>query len=463
MKKRLLCTVLCFSIIATLFGCGKNDTPSASTDAAVEEENDNVSYTIAACLSESNEYNEMLFTGFADCLQDYLGSDCLTIRKFTCNDNTPSDLVAATASNGNYNLIFTAGKQTLISTTTATDTVPIVATGIVDFQRTLRIADSGKKSWDKTTGMNVTGVSSKPSIVDQVSLMIEATKDLQTVGILYSPEDTDAIYQNEIFEKYLDQAGIPWKEYMIPATVSAIEEDEDHNSTALLPTKVVASSAKSGIDNDVVSLGQSSILGINSPASTRTALVSKHWTTGKILSSPVLEDSESADSTDEESLEEENTDVSDNEESEEEHIPTLEERIIEACNECSAIYIPYGSMLTDQMTTISSIAIENNVVTVGGDTTIGANTLVTLFYDPYALGYAAGKKAVKILQYNGDISSMKISYGNASDSVKLYNAKIAEALGIEFPKSFSEINNYMDTYKYGSTTKRRSSQNDEEE
>ena len=47
--------------------------------------------------------------------------------------------------------------------------------------------------------------------------MIEATKDLQTVGILFSPEDTDAIYQNEIFEAYLDQAGIPWKEYLIPA------------------------------------------------------------------------------------------------------------------------------------------------------------------------------------------------------------------------------------------------------
>lgn len=63
----------------------------------------------------------------------------------------------------------------------------------------------------------MTGISSKPNLEEQLSLLIEATPDLQSVGLLYNPEDTDGIYQNVLLEKYLDQAGIPWKEYALPS------------------------------------------------------------------------------------------------------------------------------------------------------------------------------------------------------------------------------------------------------
>ena len=110
-------------------------------------------------------------------------------------------------------------------------------------------------------------------------------------------------------------------------------------------------------------------------------------------------------------------------------------------------------MLTDQMDIIGSVAKEQDVVVVAGDTNIGQNSLVTLFMDPYSLGYAAGKKAVRV--FNGeDIATIKIGYGDTDECVKLYNGEIAEKFDMTFPKSFSEFTEFLSSYTYGSNTTR---------
>lgn len=452
MKKRIISVLLVGLLAVGLIACQNNSKKEPENVNNEESSEEDFVYNIAACLSEDNDYNKNLLKGFEDCIGDYVGTDHINVTVYTTSEDEASDAVVKKALATKPDMIFTAGKATLTSATTATETVPIIATGIVDFKGTLRITSLDGKSWDKTTGRNVTGVSSKPSIVDQVSLMIESTEDLQTVGILFSPEDTDAIYQNEIFESYLDQAGIPWKEYLIPASDSAIGDSEDQNSTALTPSKYTAYSAKTGIDDTVETLGDSSILGLNSPSSTRVAEQSAFWTGGKTTTGRTLADEA-------EMAEEEEAEESTDEESKEE--PTLESRIQEACDECSVIYIPFGSILTDQMDIIGSITTESEVVVVAGDTTIADNALVTLFTDPYSLGYQAGKKAVRV--FNGDdISTIKISNGDSDDDVKLYNGDVAEKFGLEFPKSFSELNDFLSTYEYGSTTTRHSEETEEE-
>ncbi len=475
MKKRFLTLTLAASLAFSMIGCGgKSDSKPNINEVTEESESDSHSYNISALLSEDNTYNRILLQGFSDCLTDYLGEDHFKITTSAVSEKLSSDQIAAGAIAKSPDMIFTAGKSTLVSAKSSTDNIPIVATGIIDFKGTLRIPTLNGKSWDKTTGTNVTGVSSKPSIVDQVSLMIEATEDLQTVGILFSPEDTDAIYQNEIFEAYLDQAGIPWKEYLIPATKNVTVEKEAQSSIALTPSKYVASSAKAGMDNDVIPLGEEGSLGLNSTSSTRVALVSQFWNGGKVVPdmTPSEEDStkdtaeddktdSSKDSKDEKSSDKEvSTDKNSPEASTDElndaaNIDSinLEDRMVEVCNECSAIYIPFGSMLSDQMETIGTIAEDAGVTVVAGDTTIGEHALVTLFSDPYALGYSAGKKAVKVFNEE-DIKTIKIGSVDPDDSVKLYNGEIAKKFNMEFPKSFSEISEFLDTYEYGSTTTR---------
>ncbi len=462
MKKRFLSMILATSMAMTMMAC-QTKTADKPVNEVIEdsEDTESYSYNITALLSEDNTNNQVLLQGFTDALSDYLGEEHFTINSSSVTEEANSDDIANAAISSSPDMIFTAGKSTLLAAADATDTIPIVSTGIVDFKGTLRIASLNGKAWNKTTGRNITGISSKPSIVDQVSLMIESTKDLQTVGILFSPEDTDAIYQNEIFEAYLDQAGIPWKEYLIPASTESNTVIEEQNSTALSPSKFVAYSAKQGMDNTVESLSddEEDFTGLNSTSSTRVAMISEFWTSGKV-EHPSLDDDDEEDteSADEESTEETNEKQSSDSKSsddDEEAVPTLSDLINTACNECSAIYIPYGSILTDQMETIGSIALNNNVVIIAGDTEIAKSGLVTLFYDPYSLGYAAGKKAVRV--FNGDdISTIKIGYGDASDSVKLYNGKIAEKFDITFPKSFKELDEFLSTYEYGINTTRYS-------
>ncbi|MCR4831043.1 MAG: hypothetical protein K5883_06260 [Pseudobutyrivibrio sp.] len=447
MKKRLLSIMMALTMCLSITACGTKTKSEPVSDNKNESDEDSYSYNISALLSKDNRMDEILLQGFSDALTDYIGEDHFTITTAYSTEETPSETIAANAVKSSADMIFTTGKSTLQAAADATDTIPIVATDIIDFKGTLRIASLGGKSWDKTTGRNITGVSSKPSIVDQVSLMIESTKDLQTVGILFSPEDTDAIYQNEIFEAYLDQAGIPWKEYLIPASnTTAKSAGEEKNSTALSPSKYVAFSAKEGMDNEVVSLGDNPLFGLNSPSSTRVALISDFWTGPKVIAKQSEDEAEA--SNDEKSDEDTKNSDSDIE-------VTLEDRIKEACNECSAIYVPFESMLTDQMDVIGDIAKSEDVVTVAGDTSIGQNSLVTLFMDPYSLGYAAGKKAVRV--FNGDdITTIKIGYGDTDECVKLYNGEIAEKFDMEFPKSFNEFNDFLSTYTYGSNTIRYS-------
>ncbi len=459
MKKRLLSLLLVFGLAFSVVGCGKSSSDDTSDDGTGQEEEETVTYNVVACVDSDVIDSQYFLEGFSDALSDYLG-DGVTVTVISTDDDTNTDEVASQAVEAEPDLIFTTGKKMLLSATTATDTIPIVATGVVDFKGTLRIVSTDGSSWDRTTGMNVTGVSSKPSIVDQVSLMIEATDDLQAVGLLFSPEDTDSIYQNEIFETYLDQAGIPWKEYIIPASDTAIEEEESDSSEALSPNKYVAASAKEGMDNDVVSIGEesgSNSDGINSPSSTRVAAVSQYWTSGKVVTEDADDsDEESVDDTNDESTDSEDVDTSASSDTASDSIITdltLDERIQQVCDECSAIYIPYGSMLTDQMDTITSLANENGVVTVAGDTTVGQSAYVTLFSDPYDQGYSAGKKAVKV--FNGsDISTIKITYADTDVMQKLYKGDTAQLFGQEFPKSFSEFNEFFETYEYGSKTTR---------
>ncbi len=463
MKKRFLSMILAATMALSMIGCGKKTDEQPKNEVKEESQEDSYCYNITALLSEDNTYNKVLLQGFSDCLQDYLGEEHINITSYSVSEDKTSDMLAAGAVAKSPDMIFTAGKSTLLSAKSKTDIIPIIATGIIDFKGTLRIASLNGKSWDTTTGTNVTGVSSKPSIVDQVSLMIEATNDLQTVGILFSPEDTDAIYQNEIFEAYLDQAGIPWKEYSIPASdTTSVEVSEEQRSTALTPSKYVAFSAKQGMDNDVVALGENTLLGLNSTSSTRTALVSSFWTGGKILPKTIEEaneETEDGESTENSDSSAKGNAANSDEEAAEPEI-TLESLITEACTECSAIYIPFGSLLSDQMDIIGNIATEAGVTIVAGDTTIGENALVTLFSDPYAVGYAAGKKAVKVFNED-DIKTITIGTIDSDNSVKLYNGAIAEKLGMKFPKSFKELSEFLETYEYGSTTTRYVASGDE--
>lgn len=197
-----------------LCGCQNNKESNNTNTTNTTNEVPKVEYTIGVCFDGNNEYHQQILQGFMAGVSDYFPEGSAVINTTAYDEAVNPDMVCANYIQSNSSLIYAIGENSLLSARNQTTTIPIVGSGVMDYKRVLNIPDNpDNKEWDKTTNMNITGVSSTPNMSDVLSMMIEVTPNLTSVGLLYCPEDPDSIYQNHILEKYLDQAGIPWKEY----------------------------------------------------------------------------------------------------------------------------------------------------------------------------------------------------------------------------------------------------------
>ena len=94
-----------------------------------------------------------------------------------------------------------------------------------------------ESAWDGTTKINLCGVSSLSDLESELSLIIECTPTLYSVGIIYPEGDTDAIYQAQIMEKMILQAGLKYNEYQLNDSNSEIiAEACSQNSCLYIPS-----------------------------------------------------------------------------------------------------------------------------------------------------------------------------------------------------------------------------------
>lgn len=421
--RKYLSMGLILSCALSFAACGSDD--SSSYDPLPKE--DTRTYDIRVCQDDNSDTTNAITQGFTDALIDLFGQEHIHLDVQTADSRSASEICTAFASDG-AQLIFTVGEGSLTAAAQTITDLPVVASNVMDFERILHIITPQGEDWDGTTGRNITGVSNLTSIPQQTSMLIETTKDLRAVGILYCTEDQNAVFQNEMLETYLDEAGIPWKEYAIPSTSAAdISSGGENPANVIVPSRFSAASGKEGANTDVVTFGENSqSTGINSPASVRTPQISSNWSddlTPEGLA-PLPEDA------------------------------SAEQIAAYAAAECSALYISACSMLTAQIDVITSAATAAGKVTVGGDATLGKSTLVSMYADPYAQGYAAGKQVYRILVNGDDPGAIAIDDVATEDNVKLYNGNVAATLGLDFPKSFKEIHEYLETYVIGSDTER---------
>ena len=325
------------------------------------------SYNIAVCLSEDNTRSSAYVAGFKAALNKRFPDDIINYQQFVSgqDSNTPRD-IAISASSG-YNVVFTCGEEMLDATQQVIKIVPIVACDVYDFQGITGLEMT--TDWDKYTGRNITGVSNIPPYGPQLSIMIEASNQLFTVGLLQAEDDHNADFQNQMFIKKLKEANIKYYLYTLPP------KDYDEESVNL--------------EGDTV------ITHVN-----REALIKA------------------------------------------------------ACQKCDVLYIPGGSSLGSDkeiMQMIRNQSVMTCTPTYGGDTRLAEYTTVTLFSDPYDLGYQAGKKAASILK-GSSAKDIKISNCSEKYCTKLYNGPIARASFIEFPKSFAELNTFLKDYSFEELT-----------
>ena len=469
LAKRALASALCGMLsVSLLAGCADKKTNSTAKYKPISD-SDDTNYSIALLATESNERTSSIQAGFRDALTDTLGEKHYTLTIQTADDqhsvsSLASQIVNAGSSdeenellgssskeNKTYALLAAEGTSALTAASESTSSLPIVAMDVLNIRNTLHLQGD---SWSDPTSMNITGISSKIPLADYISMMIEATKNVTSVGLLYSPDDSDAIAQNETMETYLTEAGIPWKEYELQSTIvakSALKNATQSGTSneVILPNKIVAPNSVAGTYSSPEDLVGADLQGLNDTSSARTPKQSDNWykspaqgstdpnatgTTG--LPSPAP------------------TPVT------EESITAANTAILQtAASECSALILPPNSYLRDQSKLISDIGTSAGVTTLAGDLDAGSNMAVTMYLDPYAIGYAAGQQVYRILVGNETPGNMEIEAVPGSTLAKLYNPDVCQKLHLTLGKSFHSISDYLAEHPSGSTTERITNEN----
>ncbi len=109
-----------------------------------------------------------------------------------------------------------------------------------------------------------------------------------------------------------------------------------------------------------------------------------------------------------------------------------------ACEFSDVIYLPTDNTIAECTGIIDDICRTANVGVIAGEKGICSGCgLATLSIDYYALGRQTGLMAYEILANGADISQMPIRYDE--NCTKMYNAEIAEELGIIVPKDYITI------------------------
>ncbi|MCL2680225.1 MAG: ABC transporter substrate-binding protein [Coriobacteriia bacterium] len=93
-----------------------------------------------------------------------------------------------------------------------TDTIPIVGTAITSYERAELVESN------ESPGGNVTGTTDLNPVVDQLDLALELVPDAQTIGLLYSSQEANSVYQIEIAKAEIERLGLQWEERTVENT-----------------------------------------------------------------------------------------------------------------------------------------------------------------------------------------------------------------------------------------------------
>ncbi len=412
-KKKSLIKPAALSL-ALMLATGTLFIPAEKTLASEEEQQ----IRRAGILSDNDsEYFSYVAEGFMDALDEAYGKGSVIYAKQNIRTAASPATAAETLIGARSELIFCYGEKSLDAAASVTNSVPIIFGGVVDYSGALHLLPKSGNA----TGRNVSGIAGLSSPDNALSLLIEACGNRPgSVGILYDPADTDSILQNEVFESYLDEASIPWKEYEISKKKKNANTPANGSGSPVisvpLPVITAAASGKEGPNDEPDSIGDNGDLtGMNEPLSARSAKQSGLW-----KKSPATKAS------------------------------SFKKAANKAAKECDAIYLCAKNTLAENkadMTLLEKACLDNGTVTVGGDADIGEHTIVSLYQDPYDIGYSCGEYAVSVLDGEEEISELEIKSPDSSKTQKLFNRTLSNLMGLSWPKSFYEREDFLDDYR----------------
>ena len=249
MNKRLTAVLLCCVLLAVTACGGKEKEKESSEEKeqaaeavttevqavekykpAVHEEG---KYYVGIVQQADHEALNKVYEGFRDQLSDLMGDEVEIDYQVSDGTKEKSDVIIDHFLQDKDDLIMAAGTNALRCAVAATTDVPIVVTAVTDY-----IIAGGVSSVGEPGG-NVTGVSDLPPMVTQRDLLVQLNSDGGQIGILYSGEEANSEFQCRLMEKYLDEDGHEWKEYVFAGSEDmeeVIKKACSESSVLYLPT-----------------------------------------------------------------------------------------------------------------------------------------------------------------------------------------------------------------------------------
>jgi len=127
-------------------------------------------------------------------------------------DSTVLSTIAQRFVNNDVDLILAIATPSVQAIAAETETIPVVGTAITSYER------AGVVESNEAPGFNVTGASDMNPIEAQIEMIFEFVPDLQTLGIAFSSNEANSVYQAELARGFAENMGLTVVEGTVTTT-----------------------------------------------------------------------------------------------------------------------------------------------------------------------------------------------------------------------------------------------------
>ncbi|MBQ1264634.1 MAG: ABC transporter substrate-binding protein [Oscillospiraceae bacterium] len=237
--KKILAIVMAAAMLLSLCACG-----AASEQTAAPGEK---TYTVGICQLVQHVALDAATQGFKDALTEELGDAVVFDEQNASNDIPTCGTICSGFAASNVDLIMANATPALQAAASATQDIPILGTSVTEYGVALDIAD-----FTGTVGGNISGTSDLAPLDQQAQMIIELVPDAQNIGILYCSAEANSVYQAEVVEACLAEAGKNVTVYTFSDSndVAAVTATACDASDAIyIPTDNTAASCTEAINN----------------------------------------------------------------------------------------------------------------------------------------------------------------------------------------------------------------------
>lgn len=257
--KKALSLLMAITMTFGLAACGSSastGTESSSAASATDTVETSAAeaatvYKVGICQLVQHDALDAATQGFKDALTEKLGENGVEFDEQNASGDTAN---CSTIINGfvssDVDLILANATAPLQTATQATSDIPILGTSVTDYATALDISD-----WTGTVGGNVSGTSDLAPLDQQAAMIQELFPDAKNVGLLYCSAEANSVYQCDVIEGYLADAGYTVTRYAFTDTndvTSVAQTAADASDVIYIPTDNTAASNTEAIANVVL-------------------------------------------------------------------------------------------------------------------------------------------------------------------------------------------------------------------